>query len=160
MLVRFTKAPPAAADDAIACVRTDGSSSTATMPRRGILPHLAFHFVIESTMGWRDAVFGRVAENGSFEQVAGKPSDASLGRFRNTQALQCEALIECLEAEQWAGASDPADFAQRLVRACRQHAVPPPDITAEELDRIRVALREFGAAWRPLVAGASLERTF
>jgi hypothetical protein len=38
--------------------------------------------------------------------------------------------------------------------------VPPPDITAEEIAAVRTALREFGAAWRPLAVGAVLERTF
>jgi hypothetical protein len=76
-----------------------------------------------------------------------------------TQALQTEALIECLEMSQWGGAVDPATFAENLVAGCRRRGVTPPDITADELDRVRVALREFGAAWRPLGPGCSLERT-
>lgn len=160
MLVRFTKDSPAASADRIACVRPDGSSTTAEMPRQGILPHLAFHFVIESTMGWHDALFGRVVAGQSLEHDAEKIHGASGGRAKNVQAFQCESLIECLEAEQWGGGSDPAEFAQRLLRTCRRHTIPPPDLTAEELERVRLALREFGAAWRPLAPGASLERTF
>ena len=33
-------------------------------------------------------------------------------------------------------------------------------LTPDELTRVRTALREFGAAWRPLNPGQSLERTF
>jgi hypothetical protein len=77
-----------------------------------------------------------------------------------TQALQSESLVECLQAEQWGGAADPATFAETLVVTCRRRGVPPPDITPEELERVRVALRELGAAWRPLAPGDSLERTF
>ena len=33
-------------------------------------------------------------------------------------------------------------------------------IDADELTAVRTALREFGAAWRPLNPGQSLERTF
>lgn len=160
MLVRFTKAPPTAHADHLACIRLDGSTATAELARQGILPHLAFHFVIESALEWHDALFGRVAQGHSLDHDATKLHGADPQRLRNIQALQCEALIECLEAEQWGGATDPAEFAQRLLRACRQRAVSPPDITADELDRVRVALREFGAAWRPLGPGSSLERTF
>ena len=160
MHVRFTKAPPAARADELTCIRPDGSDAHAALPRQGILPHLAFHFVVESTLGWHDALFGRVAAGHSLEPDAQHLHGADTLRTRNLQALQCEALIECLEADQWGGASDPAEFAQRLLRACRQRAVTPPDITAEELERVRTALRDFGAAWRPLAPGQSLERTF
>ncbi|MES2691891.1 MAG: hypothetical protein V4773_00370 [Verrucomicrobiota bacterium] len=160
MLVRFTKGPAAATTDSLTCVRTDGSTTTAEMPRQGILPHLAFHFVIESAMDWHDALFGRVAAGVSLDELAERLKSPDFERMKNTQAFQCEALIECLEAEQWGGASDPVEFAQRLLRACHQRAVTPPDIMAEEVERIRHALREFGAAWRPLAPGASLERIF
>jgi hypothetical protein len=77
-----------------------------------------------------------------------------------TQAMQAESLVECLQTDQWSGAADPAAFAQSLVLTCRRRGVAPPDITPEELSHVRAALREFGAAWRPLGPGASLERTF
>lgn len=159
MLVRFTKGLPAAAADAMTCVRTDGSSATAPLPRQGILPRLAFHFVLESTMEWRDALFGQVARGSTLQHAFDRLHDTT-GRLKDTQGLQCEALIECLETEQWSGANDPAEFAQRLLRSARRRAVPPPDITAQELEHVRAALREFGALWRPLAPGASIERTF
>lgn len=160
MLVRFTKNTAAARADEIVCVRPDGLATSAPLPRQGILPRLAFHFVVETTLGWHDAVFGRIARGSSFEFVDETLHAPSASRRQNTQALQCLALIECLEVEQWGGAADPAEFAQRLLKDCRHRAVPPPDITADELERVRLALREFGAAWRPLAPGASLERTF
>lgn len=160
MLVRFTKDLPTAPADRIACVRTDGTMVHAELPRQGILPHLAFHFVVEAALGWHDALFGRVIHGHSLEADANKVHGAVRQRVKNIQALQCESLIECLEAEQWGGAADPAGFALRLLQTCRRHAVPPPDLTAEEVERVRLALREFGAAWRPLAPGGSLERTF
>ena len=160
MLVRFTKPEPEARADEIVCVRPDGSTTSAPLPRQGILPRFAFHFVIETALGWHDAIFGRVAAGASFDVVSDSLQVAAGDRRKNIQALQSTALTECLEAEQWGGASDPAEFVQRLLKSCRRHAVPPPDVTAEELERVRIALREFGAAWRPLPPGASLERTF
>ncbi len=161
MHVRFTKAPPAAPADTLTCVRPDGSSSVGAMTRQGILPHEAFHFVVETALGWHDGFFGRIAR--------GAEIDATTVLFHGTrhpwekmvQGQQCEALIECLQAEQWGGAADPATFAGSLVTMCRRRGVPPPeDILPEDIDRVRLALREFGAAWRPLLPGTSLERTF
>lgn len=160
MHVRFTKQPPAAAADSIACVRPDGSTTVGEMRRQGILPHEAFHFVVESALAWHDGFFGHVARGDSIVQVTARLHARSGEWTKNTQGLQAESLIECLQGEQWGGAADPAEFAARLVTTCRRWGVPPPDITAEELEKVRTALREFGAAWRPLGAGQSLERTF
>lgn len=159
MHVRFTKGPVAAADT-LTCVRTDGSVSSHEMPRQGILPHDAFHFVVESTLAWHDAMFGQIARGAAIDAVTAKLHGQSSGWSKMIQAQQAEALIECLQAGQWGGATDPAEFVQMLIVGCRRRGVEPPDITPEELDRVRVALREFGAAWRPLAPGASLERTF
>lgn len=160
MLVRFNKNPPESEADTLACVRPDGSATSAVLRRQGVLPHEAIHFVIEDRLGWHDALFGHIARGESIEQVTNRLHGRNAQWSKMTQALQSESLVECFETEQWGGASDPATFAQKLVAACRRRGVAPPDITAEELARVRVALREFGAAWRPLAAGAALERTF
>jgi len=160
MLVRFTKNPASAPADILHCVRPDGTTTQGPMPRQGILPHDAFHFVVESTLAWRDAFFGQIARGATFDRTTAKLHDAKIDRAKNTQALQSEALIECLQANQWGGAPDPAAFAEKLIAACRHRGVPPPDIDAAELTAVRTALREFGAAWRPLNPGQSLERTF
>ncbi len=160
MLVRFTKQPPASASDTLTCVRPDGTATTTPMPRQGILPHDAFHFAIETTLGWHDAYFGAVARGAGLEELTKSLHSPSGKWTKNTQAQQSEALIECLEANQWGGSGDPSEFATRLLAACRRRGVAPPDITASELENVRRALREFGAAWRPLAPGQSLERTF
>lgn len=160
MLVRFTKGPVAGESDILTCVRPDGSTTRTEMLRQGLLPHDAFHFVVENTLGWRDAFFGQVARGEPVETVAAKLHGRHPEWSKMTQALQAESLVECLQTEQCNGATDPATFAQSLVLTCRRRGVPPPDITPEELGQVRTALRELGAAWRPLLPGASLERTF
>jgi hypothetical protein len=160
MHVRFTKNDPAAKADTLTCLRLDGSHTAGDMPRQGILPHDAFHFVVEKTLGWHDAFFGHVERGLSIAHVVNRLHGEKFEWSNSTQALQSEALVECLQAEQWGGASDPVTFVETLVTTCRHHGVPPPEITTEELDAVRRALREFGAAWRPLAPGHSLERTF
>lgn len=160
MLVRFTKQSPESPSDTLTCARLDGSTTTGAMPRQGILPHDALHFVVESSLGWRDAFFGQIERGESIQELTRRLHQLSGTGARLTQALQSEALVECLGAEQWGGAADPSEFVTRLLTTCRRRGVPPPDVTAGELDGVRSALREFGSAWRPLAPSQSLERTF
>lgn len=160
MLVRFTKNAASAKTDTLTCVRPDGSVTRGEMPRQGILPHDAFHFVVETTLEWRDAFFGQIARGATLDHLAAKLHGPKIDWSKHTQALQSESLVECLQADQWGGASDPATFAEVLIVTCRRRGVPPPDIDAAELARVRTALREFGSLWRPLLTGHSIERTF
>ena len=160
MLVRFIKNAPSDATDMLTCVSPNGSTTSMRMPRQGVLPHEAFHFIVEKTLGWRDAFFGQVELAGNLAEVEAKLHDSEIDRAKNTQAVQSESLVECLQAEQWGGQVDPAGFALNLLSACRRRGVPPPDINAEEIAHVRTALREFGAAWRPLPPFSALERTF
>jgi hypothetical protein len=160
MLVRFTKGAAAAKSDTLVCERPDGTSTHGTMPRQGILPHDAFHFVVETTLGWRDAFFGRIAAGASLDHLTTKLHGPKIDWSKNVEALQSESVVECLQAEQWGGAADPLTFANILAVTCRRRHVDPPALTPADLARVRTALREFGAAWRPLNPGQSLERTF
>ncbi len=97
MLVRFTKNPPSAPADTFHCVRPDGTTTQGPMPRQGILPHEAFHFVVESTLGWRDAFFGQLARGAAHERLTARLHGSKVDRVKHAQALQSEALIECLD---------------------------------------------------------------
>jgi hypothetical protein len=158
MFLRFTKGPVAAKTDLLTCVRSDGSITSGEMPRQGILPHDAFHFVVESTLGWRDAFFGHIARGATLDQMEAKRTGNRPTWAGLPVALQAESLVECLQAEQWGGAADPTTFRATLVVTCRARGVTAPRVSDEDLRLVRVALREFGAVWRPLLPGQSLER--
>lgn len=160
MLVRFIKATATAQADTLSCERPDGTSTHGAMPKQGILPHDAFHFVVEATLGWRDAFFGQIAAGASLDHLTGELHGRKFDSSKQISALQSEAFIECLQTEQWGGAADPVAFNATLAAACRRRRVPAPALTPAALARVRLALREFGAAWRPLAPGQSLERTF
>lgn len=160
MLVRFTKGSVTAKTDTLVCERPDGTRTHGAMPKQGILPHDAFHFVVETTLGWRDAFFGQLAAGASLDHLTAKLHGQKIDGAQNVQALQSESLVECLQAEQWGGAADPVTFTATLAVTCRRRHVAPPALTPADLARVRLALREFGAAWRPLAPGKSLERSF
>ena len=157
MLVRFTKNSPGAAADTLTCIRADGSITTGDMPRQGVLPHAAICYVVESTLGWRDAFFGSIARG---EKLKPQRKKTRRGENLCEQGQQADALVECLEAGLWGGVSEPAAFEKSLRNACHQRTVPPPKFAGKELEALRTALREFGAAWRPLNPGQSIERNF
>jgi hypothetical protein len=159
MLVRFTKQAAAARADTLDCVRADGTTTRTVLPRQGVLPPTAVQYVVEVTLGWRDGFFGQVAHGAPLRRRAAAPAG---GRQDREQApvLHSEALAECLQSEQWGGASDPGAFAAKLAAACRRRGVKPPELSPDDLTRVRAALREFGAAWRPLNPGSVLERRF
>jgi hypothetical protein len=158
MLVRFTKGPPSARSDTLICIRSDGTLTEAEMGRQGILPHEAFHWVIENALGARDAFFGRIA-GGEDIAIITKRFHASMRKTppEDISGRQIEAVIACLQADQWGGASDPAAFIKALTQASRDRRVQPRAINAKKLAELRAALRDFGAAWRPLAAGKSIE---
>lgn len=160
MTVRFAKRAPDAPSDAVTCVRSDGTLAEGELPREGVLPSIAVRFVVEATLGWREGFFGRIAGGAPMDPSAGS---AKVGRKPAAEpevVRQAEALAECLQADQWGGASDPAEFARRLAAACRRRQVGRPVVTEADLVRVRGALREFGAAWRPLTPGGVVERRF
>ena len=160
MVVRFTKGPVAAKSDRLTCQRDDGTTTCGELPRQGILPHDAIHFVVESILGWRDAYFGHVARGTELNPADWHRAAAMPGWGTEVQALQSESLVECLQAEQWGGATGPDTFRETLAITCARRHVAPPALDVADLHRLRKALREFGAAWRPLPPGGSLERTF
>lgn len=160
MLVRFLKNPPAAKRDTLTCVRTDGTKTSGDMPRQGILSHDAFHFVVENTLGWREAFFGQVAAGVSLDHVTSKLHGIKVDWSKHAQALQAESLVECLQAEQWGGAADWATFQETLAVTCKRRHVAPPALTPADLAKVKAALRAFGAEWRALNPGQALEKKF
>ncbi|NBQ57097.1 MAG: hypothetical protein EBU32_01605 [Opitutaceae bacterium] len=160
MLVCFTKNTPSDSADALTCLRKDGTRAKGEMPKQAILPNAAFHFVIETTLAWRDGFFGQIADGADFASVTAKFQTAKKSPAKIPRLRQIEALVACLAAEQWGGASEPAAFAVKLAAACKKERVPTLALTPDELTRVRVTLREFGAAWRPLTPGQTLERKF
>ena len=158
MTVEFRKQAPAAGQDAVACLRPDGTRTEAPLARQGVLPLEAIRYVVESTLGWNDGLFATVAEGADYPALlAGRrgPDKTRAARMRAGTAL-----AECLAATQWAGAGSATEFNAALAAACRRRRVAVPTVSAGELTRLREALRTFGAAWRPLPPGQVLRRTF
>jgi hypothetical protein len=158
MTVEFCKQAPAAGQDAIVCLRADGTRTEAPLARQGVLPLEAIRYVVESNLGWSDGLFAAIA--GGAEYPALLAGRRGPGRVATAHIRAGTALAECLAATQWAGAGAAVDFNAALAAACRRRRVAAPTVSAADLARLRDALRTFGAAWRPLPPGQVLRRTF
>ncbi len=160
MLVQFTKQAPAATADLLTCVRSDGSSTSHALPRQAVLPHDAVHFVVEQTLHLADGLFGPVAAGATLAAATAQLHEPATKSPSRTAALQVESLVEVFQSEQWSGASSPDAFREKLRDLCADRRVSAPPVSPAKIEAVRTALRQFGAAWRPLAPGATLERTF
>ena len=149
--VRFVKGPLGAPADQVIISATRGRHVTMALPRQGTLTRAAIHFVVESTLGISDGLFGTLAESGALPPAAWR---------RRAAWRRVQALVDCLEAEQWGGATEPAVLQRKIITACRTFRVAPLALDPIVIQQLRAALRDFGAAWRPLRPGQSLTRKF
>jgi nickel-dependent lactate racemase len=108
---------------------------------------------------FREMLDGKVAALDFLVALGTHPpmDDAALSRLVGEPVVNGRAGNSSIFNHEWA---DPATFAETLAVTCRQRGVPPPAVTAAQIATVRTALREFGAAWRPLVPGQALDRRF
>lgn len=152
-------------EDHVAITRADGSQAAFDFPKKGPVPHVAFHYFVESGLGLGQGFWGLVAGGMDPEAVgamAAAAGHASAKRARVPDAsivelLQAERLVECFEAESWSGANDN-DGIRAMARAGWEAShVAPLELAGEVLDAIRQALSAFSERWRALATGASLQ---
>ena len=115
--------------DTLRCVRSDGSQTSAQMPRQGVLPHDLIHYVVERTLRLENGFLGLVARGADISfamETAHGTSSSSVG----DQAPQVEALVESLQAQIWAGCFDEAQFREGVEGACAMRGRPVPDLSS------------------------------
>jgi hypothetical protein len=141
--------------DRLRCIRRDGSETTTSMPRQGILPHDLLHYVAESGLGWPHGFLGLIAAGADIGWTMEQTHDPA-NRDTGDQAIHAEAVVESLQAQLWSGAFDEALFLDGVRSACevRGRSVPalPPGIGATLFEQA-LALN---ARWQQLPFHGSL----
>ncbi|HXT18933.1 MAG TPA: hypothetical protein VN706_25125 [Gemmatimonadaceae bacterium] len=159
LVIRIKKKTDGSA--ALSCTRADGSVTWQRQEGsqgRFFPLHDLTHFAVESTLGFRRAFYGLVAEGwdiGSFEAngVAAIPDEA----------LLAELIVGFLDVERASGQRDSAeDFNWKIDTYCNEHGLPPTTfrMTAERLDAIRRRRAALFDRWSAVPAGEALELTF
>ena len=161
MRVEFTKGRDR---DFILAHRSDGTIAQTTFPKKGLFPHDAIHFVVESELRYVAGFWGRVFAGVSPEEVgalakAGGHHSASRAEqplAEVVELIQAERIVECFEAEIWGEPADAATFQGVLAAACSQSRVPSPILGDENIRRIREQLNRLVAQWEKLPIGDSI----
>jgi len=143
--------------DQLRCIRLDGSETSTTMPRQGVLPHDLIHYVVESALGYKHGFLGLVASGAdigfAMEQTHGAGSQDLAD-----QATHAEAIVESLQAQIWSGAFDADMFFAGLESACAMRGCGAPDLSKIDVSEVLygrvIALSE---RWQRVLYHASLE---
>jgi hypothetical protein len=165
MNVKFTKGKD---KDYIEAQRADGTLATTTFPKKGWFPHDAVHLIVERTLRFQHAFWGRIGSGSAPEEIAaiakagGHASSSRAIRPADdiVELIQAERLVECFEAEMWGGPSDNATFRGILEAACSQSMLSSPSLRDEQIERIRSELKQCLAQWQILPVGQSLHLTW
>jgi hypothetical protein len=149
--------------DTIEIRRSDGSAASTSFPHKGPVPHDVVHFFVELELGIDTGFWGLVAGGshpeaiGAMAKAAGHASAArpSTPDPALVPAIQAERIVECFEADLWAGGSDPQTFQDMVEAGCQQSLVPTVAIDAEGITRVREQLAQFRDRWAALPIGGT-----
>jgi hypothetical protein len=129
------------------CERTDGSVTWRRHPEKNsrFFPaHDLTHYAIETTLGFRNAFYGLVADGWDLSDF-GHPWPRG---HLPAEAAVAEFLVGCLDLERMAGTPQTADEVN--ARGADQCGGAWRPITGEQLARARALAHELIAQWRAL----------
>jgi hypothetical protein len=142
--------------DQLRCVRLDGSATTTSMPRQGILPHDLVHYVVESVLGWRHGFLGIVAAGADIGWTMAQTHDPA-SPMLSDQALQAEAVVESIQAQLWSAAFDQALFLDGVRGACEARGRAVPVLPAGAGQAMFEQAQALGARWQLVPPHGTLE---
>lgn len=162
MLITIIKGAGA---DEIKVGRTDGSQIATRLPHKGPVPHDAVHFFVEQGLGLSRAFWGLVAEGHHPEHIAAMAREAGHASAKRgevpaaemIEAIQAERIVEAFEADLWSSGGDPQSLRDMAQSGCWQSHVAMPEITDDEIEKIRKLIGRFREDWIALPLGSACE---
>jgi len=143
------------------CIREDGSETWQKQEGR----HAAFfplhdltHFAVESELRIRNAFFGLIASGWSIEETGTRGAAARMP----ADALFAENVVGTLDRERASGTrwtADEFNYALSL-HATSSGGAKPPELTDDDLLRVRKRRAELFARWSELPVGETLRLHF
>ena len=160
LLIRIKKKSDGSA--ALSAVRADGT--TTWQRQEGQLGrffplHDLTHYAVETTLGFRRAFFGLLAEGWDLSDF-GKTSSKNL---QLGEAGLAEVIVGFFDLERATGIVETADALGDRIRSYygdRGLACPECSITQDQVARIRERRAELFASWRALPAGQAIQLPF
>ena len=143
------------------CTRADGTTAFQTQSERHapfFALHDLTHFAVETTLGYRNAFYGLIAQGWSIDDTEGSGPRGPLP----PEALEVEVFVGMLDAERAGGVSWTADEFQEfaaLHAAAHGHS-PPRRLSNVEYAAIQSLRVELFAKWAAVSPGESLTLDF
>ncbi len=153
MQVRFKKG--SGGPDTLHCTRADGTQTWATIPEGFGPMHDLGHYAVETTLGLRNGFYGLLAQG--YDLSAFVEEDPRT--WLEAEGLLAETLVMALQYE-LAGVAEPETFMEGVASACRGLHIAAPELTSDQIDRMRARLGELLTQWRALSPGESLTLTY
>ncbi len=157
MTIRFTKGQNK--PDTLTCRRGDGSCTWTLLNLAA--GHDLGHYAIETTLGFRSAFFGLLAQGWAIQDF-GRPDPQSRRKpVVPLEAMQAEVLAGLLDMER--RSCRPPEygvFVEMLASACAGLGQTSPALDAARLEAIRARHAALLRQWSDLAEGMSLELDF
>lgn len=143
---------------ALTCLRADGSctwqASTDYFARHDLI-----HYAVETTLGYREAFLGLVAQGRDLDSFGTKNG------VKDTYTQEegwAEAIAGMIQWPSFLGGPplSDAELIALLHKTCSDHDMPAPPITPEQVATIRNRAQELHRAWEALPEGEGLELCF
>jgi hypothetical protein len=142
--------------DQLRCIRSDGSVTSTSMPRQGILPHDLVHYVVESTLGWRHGFLAMIAAGADIAWTMERTHDRENVDVAD-QAIHAEAVVESLQAQLWSAAFDEDAFLDGVRRACEARGRSVPALAPGSGQAMFGQALDLDARWRAVPFFGTLE---
>jgi hypothetical protein len=155
MILRFHKGLGTA--DTFTCIRADGSRLDETLPP-GCVQHDLAHFAVESTLGYRDGVWGMLARGHRIDDY-GQAQEAH-GITLSPESYHAEYLSTLVQSAVYTGEISPA-YHDMLRNAAEASGLPFPELPApDRLSACIACARDLHMRWLTLPPDSSLELEF
>lgn len=135
--------------DTLTCIREDGSV-TWTHIHRGFAQHDFAHYVVETTLGYKNAFFGLVAQGYDIPDFSLPTSERPFKIPK--EALEVEPIVALLLAERWDNTS------RNLIN--HESKELPKNTTPEQIQEMRQGLLKLIRQWDALSPGEAFEIVF
>lgn len=151
--VRFEKISPVTS--ILRCTRSDGRSLAMITPHQPGLPHDLLHWLVETELGYAEAMFGQLLRNQNLRE------DALTGSFAGfdsstTDSVYAETIASTLDWLDWSQAPDWRELRRQCGESFAYYRLPEPELPEARWQALQAALEQMLARWSGLPVGGVL----
>ncbi|TAJ55310.1 MAG: hypothetical protein EPN60_18235 [Nevskiaceae bacterium] len=151
--VRFEKVTPVTS--ILRCTRSDGRSLAMVTPHQPGLPHDLLHWLVETELGFGDAMFGQLLRN---ENLREEPATGSFAGFDadTEDSVNAETIASTLDWVDWSQSPDWLELRRQCAESFAYYHLPMPELPEARWRALQAALEQMLARWPGLPVGGVL----